>query len=77
MIRSITILFWFISNVFLKLYSKISFILGLLALFFSFLFNLIDKIGIGLRASTYAYGFFVVGIIIYLKEIYRNERSKK
>lgn len=76
MIRIITLSAWFVLNVFLNLDYRLSFYLGFLGIICSFLLNILEFQGIGLRLLTYSFGLFFIGTLFYLKYHSKNERSK-
>ena len=75
MIRAGIFVGWLLVSALFKLPSRISFIFGALILGVSALSLLTNHQGSGLRLTTYAFFFFVVGIISYVREVKRYEKE--
>lgn len=67
--RSIVLTIWFIINYIFKVKSSYSFVLGIILLMLSVVSIVLDRQGFALRLTTYAFGFLVVGMISYIREL--------
>lgn len=74
MIRSIIVFGWLVVASTLRINQRVSFIFGLLTLVFSGVMLILDISGFALRMMTYAYSFFIVGLLAYLRVLKTNEK---
>lgn len=74
MIRIGILLVWFLLSMLYGIPSRLSILLGIIVLLLSGLSFLFDRQGFGLRLTTYAFGFLVVGLITYIREV-KNEKN--
>jgi len=74
MIRTFVLVSWCVLVLLLKLPSRYSFILGIVFFIFSAIAMVVGFEGVGLRLTTYSYGFFFFGTACYLYEI-KNEQE--
>lgn len=75
MTRAIVLTIWFIINYIFKVNSSYSFVLGIILLMLSAVSIVLDRQGFALRLATYAFGFLVVGMISYIRELKINDKN--
>ncbi len=75
MIRTVILIGWFISTLVLKIPSRVSIIIGVMALCGSALTMITNHQGYALRLTTYAFGFFMIGFVSYVLELKRDEKK--
>jgi hypothetical protein len=76
MTRTLILFGWLIGVLVFKVRAKISFIFSLFMLFASFFLILLNYGGRGLRFSTYAYGFALIGVLVYLWELSKSGKNR-
>jgi hypothetical protein len=69
----VTFLTWLSLSIVFKIPSRLSFLLGIGTIIISGIMLITDHQGAGLRLATYAFGFFIIATISYIREIKTNE----
>jgi len=69
MVRTGVFILWFLATLIFKLPSRYSFLSALFFVVISFLSKLLGIEGFAERVVSYYFGFLVIGLVLYLKEV--------